>query len=664
MNSSEFYLERVGFEANLRLRLNLRNGTNLIGRSEIKDVDFGIDSMRCSGRHCIITVSGNSVELENLSVRLQVFSSSQVSTSIFFLQKTVGTTINGSKMAERIMQLHENDVIGIVRGTKIPWDLTGNYNLFVYRLCKYTSENLLTIEIDDDDTFEISDDDDPNADLDPVDVKIEHDLCIQFSRNFNAEIKEELLDLEEFETFCQVTKKEPSNFFEIETTDNDPNEANDIATFDPHQNDESNLEEHQSGSNDSSDTIMFSPTQQETLQHNHQSEANDSNDTIMFSPTRPQENDLKHIEASVIDFNDSSPVIIGSGTAYADVCDLYADLVTDPVNAPLDNECCDILPNNETEDNVRFSDHVVVDDKFEHTKTKEVGNSKRKKGPEIIKAKPLEKRRKKSEKKKENCSRNQEIKTVNKEHQKDNLKSASASKSRNSRETIEKTKITAKVKYTKDNRGTFLIDPAQMPGKPVRRKSTIAVAMPSPSPCKENNFIDKETDEILSKLDISNDTPEAPSLIGDPNYVCFKAKKLSFNDLRKPESSETDGSSFKSPVQNTIPDQPDYDGILEERPSYTGLLTSFTDPFIHQARTGNDNHNLPNGRIEKKENELKHKVVVQESVFQINPCHEIISILTSYEAEKFKTVDAFCRSIDCNMNSFGDTFHDYTEYRG
>lgn len=571
-------------------------------------------------------------------------------------------------MAERNVQLHENDVIGIVRGTKIPWDLTGNYNLFVYRLCKYTSENLLTIEIDDDDTFEISDDDDPNANFDPVDVKIEHDLCIQFSRNFNAEIKEELLDLEEFETFCQVTKKEPSNFFEIETTYNDPNDANDISTFDPHlaANDESNLEEHRSESNDSSETIMFSPTQQQetdqTLQHIHQSEANDSNDTIMFSPTRPQENDqiLKHIEASVIDSNDSSPAGIGSCTAYSSVDDLYADLVTDP----LDNECCDILPNNETEDTVRFSDHVVVDDKLEHTKTEVVGNSKRKKGPEIIKAKP--KRSKKSEKKKENCSRNQEMKTVNKEHQKDKLKSTSASKSRNSRETKEKTKITAKVKYTKDNRGTFLIDPAQMPGKPVslkeRRKSTIAVAMPSPSPCKENNFIDKETDEILSKLDISNDTPEAPSLIGDPNYVCFKAKKLSFNDLRKPESSETDGSSFKSPVQNTVPDQPDYDGILDERPSCTEVnQPSFTDSFIH--RTGNDNHNLPNGRIGKNENELKHKVVVQESVFQINPCHEIISILTSYEAEKFKTVDAFCRSIDCNMNSFKDTFHDYTEYQ-
>lgn len=70
MNSSPYYLERVGFEANVRLRLNLKNGTNSIGRYDVKDNDFGIDSQRCSGHHCIITVSGDSVEIENLSVRI------------------------------------------------------------------------------------------------------------------------------------------------------------------------------------------------------------------------------------------------------------------------------------------------------------------------------------------------------------------------------------------------------------------------------------------------------------------------------------------------------------------------------------------------------------------------------------------------------------------
>lgn len=70
MNSSAFYLERVGFEANVRLRLNLKNGTNLIGRSDVRTNDFVIDSMRCSGRHCTVTVSKDSVEIENLSVSI------------------------------------------------------------------------------------------------------------------------------------------------------------------------------------------------------------------------------------------------------------------------------------------------------------------------------------------------------------------------------------------------------------------------------------------------------------------------------------------------------------------------------------------------------------------------------------------------------------------
>lgn len=72
MDSCGYYLERVGFEANVKLRLNLKNGKNVIGRikDEFNDVDFPTNSMRCSGRHCIITVSGDSVQIENLSVRI------------------------------------------------------------------------------------------------------------------------------------------------------------------------------------------------------------------------------------------------------------------------------------------------------------------------------------------------------------------------------------------------------------------------------------------------------------------------------------------------------------------------------------------------------------------------------------------------------------------
>lgn len=70
-SSSDYYLERVGFEANVRLRLNLKNGQNTIGRTESKvKNDFAIESGRCSALHCIIFVSGDSVEIVNKSVSL------------------------------------------------------------------------------------------------------------------------------------------------------------------------------------------------------------------------------------------------------------------------------------------------------------------------------------------------------------------------------------------------------------------------------------------------------------------------------------------------------------------------------------------------------------------------------------------------------------------
>lgn len=69
MNSSEFFLERVGLEGNVSLRKNLNTGENLIGRRDVVGVDIGIDSALCSRKHCIITVSDSSVEIEDLKVR-------------------------------------------------------------------------------------------------------------------------------------------------------------------------------------------------------------------------------------------------------------------------------------------------------------------------------------------------------------------------------------------------------------------------------------------------------------------------------------------------------------------------------------------------------------------------------------------------------------------
>lgn len=67
-SSSNYYLERVGFEAKVNLRLSLKNGKNLIGRSDTQGVDIGINSSFCSGRHCIIDVTDDTVYIEDLQV--------------------------------------------------------------------------------------------------------------------------------------------------------------------------------------------------------------------------------------------------------------------------------------------------------------------------------------------------------------------------------------------------------------------------------------------------------------------------------------------------------------------------------------------------------------------------------------------------------------------
>lgn len=104
------------------------------------------------------------------------------------------------------MQLQENDVIGIVRAVSLPWDLTGNYDLYVYSLRKYTSQNLPIIQIDDDEIHVVvSDEEDENADdkviLDPLDSNVDGDIGIQLSEEFNAEIKKQIQDVDEYQTY-------------------------------------------------------------------------------------------------------------------------------------------------------------------------------------------------------------------------------------------------------------------------------------------------------------------------------------------------------------------------------------------------------------------------------------------------------------------------------
>lgn len=136
--SSRFYLERVGFEKKVNMRCNLRFGENIVGRSDVNNVDIRIQSLLCSRRHCKVTVYENSVVVEDL-------------------RSSNGTTVNGVRMMDERIELQMGDIIGIVCSTNSLLTLTGNPNFFYFRLCKYGPQNLETYEIEDEDPIELSD---------------------------------------------------------------------------------------------------------------------------------------------------------------------------------------------------------------------------------------------------------------------------------------------------------------------------------------------------------------------------------------------------------------------------------------------------------------------------------------------------------------------------
>lgn len=70
LQSSKFYLERVGFEVNINFRHNLKLGKNLVGRIDKDDtlIDIPVNSTSCARRHCLIQVNDDTVFIENLNV--------------------------------------------------------------------------------------------------------------------------------------------------------------------------------------------------------------------------------------------------------------------------------------------------------------------------------------------------------------------------------------------------------------------------------------------------------------------------------------------------------------------------------------------------------------------------------------------------------------------
>lgn len=560
------------------------------------------------------------------------------------------------KMSDQSIQLKENDVIGIVRGTRIPWDLTGNYNLFVYRLRKYTSDNLLTIEIDDDETYEISDDENPIAYdddviiLDRIDIKVENDLKIELSRDFNAEIKTECQEIDELETYFLEVKKEPSNFFEIETNFDATNAA-ECATLD--RSDEFNPEFQRSESNDSTATLIFSP--------NHQRE---------YDGNVGDEETIENVRLFVEQIWNGDTVEMGSPTGAqlveSNQIEKRQEKTGSPQEVERSVECSsgDMVVNedipsdrNETVDNAR----LFVEQDSNRLTADAVENGKRKDGPKL--AEQPEKRQKKSETpRKSGRSTNKTAdkeKTTGNEKRKPKSKTATVtSNETKENETKEKPRTLAKVKYTKDNRGAFLLDSTQSPGVPglpaalvQRRKSIyIATPLPPPVPHHETNIDGADVDDEVSKLIDDN-----------AQYSTYKIKKLSFNDIYKPKPTDSSSDSKPTGSSSNSPDTPD-SGFSEKDSHPKANNVSIDETFNDQTCTGHDIDIVPTER--SNGNEVAPKTPHKENVFQIDPCHEVISILTSYDFEQFTTVDRFCQSVDTNVQSFGDRFVDYAEYHG
>ncbi|KAG4079166.1 hypothetical protein HA402_001137 [Bradysia odoriphaga] len=158
---SDYYLERVGFEINGKMRRNLKYGKNLIGRSDVDDdIDICVGSLECSRKHCTITVADDE------------------SVSLTDLNSSNGTTINGVINKGQTVTLREGDVIGIVtKGSNSLSFFIGNFDCTVYRLRMFATETMQTYDLNDDSiAVVISDDEDDCDGTSYLPVKMEIDL--------------------------------------------------------------------------------------------------------------------------------------------------------------------------------------------------------------------------------------------------------------------------------------------------------------------------------------------------------------------------------------------------------------------------------------------------------------------------------------------------------
>lgn len=556
--------------------------------------------------------------------------------------------------------IKENDLIGIVGGSnQNVSEFKGNWIFFVYRLCKYTSDNIQTFEIEDDDPIELSDDEDNviclDSDGESVDIKEEYDLDIQLSRNFNSEIKKELEDMDEnWDSMCMAMKTE-----QIDEQTNETDDNLDEVNEDCNQINESPNDENETTINAHPDvSVHYSPLINEDIMND-----SDSNETVCFP-------------ASGLDEESSN-----KGSDLSDNRDSAAPL-SDQTN------------NSKTRASVQNLQETI-------SKISSAEEKKMKRSTEMIHPKPLKKRRKARS---EDSTHNGKLSSKTENDKKEKLK-ALASMSPKAAESVED-KLTAqttpKVKFTPQNRGHFLTDERQIPllPKDVQQKqkessklndevrlSPEKVVSPKNSTTHTPPELEQKIWQDMHKYATPQDPILPPNVQKSNKKPAIKVIDMQIIQPTDEDSGTCDSDSFlyqdEEMVNNFVESD---DGVeMDTQENEDGGNDDDDDDDDSEINLLNIIMKLPpeTGSVNIIETKPKPKnlksilkssqtkptiigirrVTFKESGFQFNPRHKFISDITAYNDAEFETVDAFCRSVSTNIRSFADSYDDYHEYR-
>lgn len=548
--------------------------------------------------------------------------------------------------------------------------LIGNYSLIVYRLCKYTNENIQTFEIEDDDPIVLSDDEDNviclDSDGESIDIKEEFDLEMQLSRTFDIEMKKEMEDIDlDLEVRAIELKKEPGDLPANETDEN----LNDLEQFyEIHQLDED-----------------LNRTTDATLVNGHPDfmENNDSNEsihTVCFPTTCDRSND------DVNDSNDSIQTVCFATT--------FANAEN---NERTDNrENASPLTDQTNLDGIQKEFELKLKETV--TKINDAKEKKKKRRPATISAKPLVKRRKS---KSDDSPPNDQRRSKTKGNKKEKLKIvASTSTTKTNKVTDEdKTHTTPKVKFTPLNRGAFLTDANQMPVLPSKIQVTKR---------KEKEKAEEKLKLSVEKAKLSTEKvslgtiptpPELDQRIWEDMYSCPTPQDPIIPGVQKSSTQLPDSNTevvameIETPIyeasepcasiryddepmhfhdddveMDTTEENENADDGDDEEIDVFGIFMRLP-PETARIRVIETNPKPANLKSILKSSQStnaiagKRRVTFKDTGFQYDPRHKIISDVTAYDDSQFETVDDFCRKVDPNMSSFADSYEDYKEYR-